>query len=159
MKQDKIKRTLSIVGIILFVIVIGSPDSPYLKRWWVIPRNRFFNIYLHHIIRSDDDRAAHSHPWINLSIILTSGYDELVPMEGHYPFQLVRFRREPGAVLFRWPSAFHRLEISDPRYTAWTLFLTGPVVRQWFFACPQGLVHWKVFTSPADKGQIGRGCD
>src|SRR5690606_32105599 len=28
-------------------VIIGGAHDPYLKRWWVIPRNRFFNIYLH----------------------------------------------------------------------------------------------------------------
>ena len=27
--------------------VIGGHDDPYMLRWWIIPRNRFFNIYLH----------------------------------------------------------------------------------------------------------------
>ena len=37
--------------------VIGDPADPYLRRWYVIPRNPLFNIYLHQILRSDDDRA------------------------------------------------------------------------------------------------------
>jgi hypothetical protein len=43
--------------------VIGG-DSPYMLRWWIIPRNKFFNIYLHRFLRSDDDRALHDHPWV-----------------------------------------------------------------------------------------------
>jgi len=30
--------------------VIGRAGAPYLERWWVIPRNRWFNIYLHHFL-------------------------------------------------------------------------------------------------------------
>ena len=54
--------------------IIGEPANPYLIRWWVIPRNRWFNIYLHEIRRSDDDRALHDHPWLNCSILLHGGY-------------------------------------------------------------------------------------
>lgn len=36
--------------------IIGGAD-PYMLRWWVIPRNKVFNIYLHRFLRSDDDRA------------------------------------------------------------------------------------------------------
>lgn len=50
--------------------VIGRTGDPYMERWWLIPRNRFFNIYLHRFWRSDDDRALHDHPWVNLSILL-----------------------------------------------------------------------------------------
>lgn len=41
---------------------IGGNANPYLLRWWVIPRNRFFNVYLHKFLRDDDDRALHDHP-------------------------------------------------------------------------------------------------
>ena len=59
--------------------IIGPKDAPYLRRWWIIPRNRLFNIYLHQILRSDDDRALHDHPWINCSIILKGRYMEVTP--------------------------------------------------------------------------------
>lgn len=34
-------------------IIIGENGDDYLHRWYVIPRNRFFNIYLHYFLRSD----------------------------------------------------------------------------------------------------------
>lgn len=40
---------------------IGGHERPYLLRWFIIPRNRFFNIYLHKFLRSDDDRALLDH--------------------------------------------------------------------------------------------------
>jgi hypothetical protein len=57
-------------------LVIGGDANPYLRRWYVIPRNPVFNIYLHEIVRSDEDRALHCHPWINLSILLEGSYVE-----------------------------------------------------------------------------------
>jgi len=56
--------------------VIGPSEMPYLRRWWIIPRNRFFNIYLHQFLHSDDDRALHDHMYINLSILLRGRYIE-----------------------------------------------------------------------------------
>src|SRR3546814_8204117 len=38
-------------------ITIGGEDNPYLRRWYIIPRNRWFNVYLHEFLRDDDDRA------------------------------------------------------------------------------------------------------
>lgn len=129
---------------------IGGRVNPYLRRWWVIPRNQYFNIYLHHFLRSDDDRALHDHPWWNLSIILKGQYLEHVPGK-------VKLRKRFQIVL-RKPTATHRIElISGP---VWTLFLTGPRVREWGFHCPQGWRHWKIFTNPEDNGEtVGRGCD
>jgi hypothetical protein len=56
---------------------VGAARDPYMLRWWVIPRNKVFNIYLHNFMRSDDDEALHDHPWaFNLSIIVHSEYTE-----------------------------------------------------------------------------------
>lgn len=128
---------------------IGTPDKPYMHRWWIIPRNRFFNIYLHHIVRDDDDRALHDHPWVNVSIVLKGGYTEVMPHASKW--------RGRGSIVFRLPKAAHRLELDED--SCWTLFITGPRVREWGFLCPKGWRDWRVFTAPADRGQIGRGCE
>ena len=62
--------------------IIGQSNNPYMQRWWIIPRNRFFNIYLHKIIRSDDDRALHCHPFDSLSILLYNKYIEHTISQG-----------------------------------------------------------------------------
>lgn len=134
---------------------IGSAARPYLHRWWLIPRNRFFNVYLHHILRSDDDRALHDHPWVNLSIILRGCYVEHTVAAGGVHRR--RLRRA-GALKLRGPRAAHRLEIHSPG-GCWTLFVTGPRVRDWGFHCPQGWRPWQEFTDPRDSGAIGRGCE
>lgn len=137
--------------------VIGEPGNPYLIRWWVIPRNRWFNIYLHEIRRSDDDRALHDHPWLNCSILLHGGYFEHRILAGGVE---QRLSRVAGEFAFRRPKAAHRLEVA-PGFAAPTisLFITGPIIRHWGFHCPKaGWRHWQDFTGPAVKGQVGRGC-
>jgi hypothetical protein len=134
--------------------VIGAKDDPYVLRWWIIPRNRFFNIYLHRFLRSDDDRALHDHPWLNVSIILDGAYTEETIAAGG-----VHQRRvyEVGAVKFRGPRSAHRIELhAGP---CWTLFVTGPRVREWGFHCSHGWRPWQKFVSPKNPGEIGRGCE
>lgn len=121
----------------------------YLRRWWVVPRNRLQNVYLHEILHSDDDRALHDHPWENTSLVIAGRYVEHTPDGSSL--------HEAGSVVHRPAETLHRLEILPGEY-AISLFFTGPVVREWGFACPKGWVHWKDFTSPGDKGQVGRGC-
>ncbi len=130
-------------------LVIGDD---YLRRWWVIPRNRAFNVYLHNIRTSDDDRALHDHPWINCSILLDGSYVEHTIPAGGINRRVVR---KAGELVFRMPGAAHRLEIADS--PCWTLFVTGPTWRSWGFHCPRGWVHWRDFTS-ADGKSVGRGC-
>lgn len=134
--------------------IIGGKDNPYILRWWVIPRNRFFNVYLHHILRSDDDRALHDHPWLNVSIVLKGGYEEVTPAGARW--------HGPGSIVFRRAVARHRLVLpvrgGGIRY-CWSLFITGPRIRNWGFHCPQGWVPWQTFVSKTDRGSVGRGCE
>lgn len=135
---------------------IGGIDDPYLFRWWLLPRNGLFNVYLHCFVRSDDDRALHDHPWANCSILLQGEYLEHTIAAGgvHH-----RQHLHEGDLRFRPSGKFaHRVElISGP---CWTLFFTGPRYREWGFHCPeQGWIHWERFTAKDDKGAIGKGCD
>lgn len=125
----------------------------YLRRWWVIPRNKLQNVYLHEINKSDDERAFHDHPWDNTSLLLRGSYIEHTP-EGI-------FERLPGEIIHRPAKALHRLVVPDNAQVL-SLFVTGPVVREWGFDCPQGWRHWKEFTAyeqDGTSGKIGRGCD
>ena len=143
--------------------IIGGADNPYLRRWWVIPRNRWFNVYLHHIHRSDDDRALHDHPWLNCSILLDGAYAEWTIAAGGIEHAAMR---RAGDIKVRLPGAAHRLELpqqyghGDPVLPAISLFITGPRVREWGFHCPHaGWVHWRDFTAGPNGETIGRGCD
>ncbi len=105
------------------------------------------------------DRALHDHPWVSLSIVLKGGFIE------HMPGKVVR--RRASQIVFRRAVHTHRIELFRTGHfslsgavpvPAWTLFITGPRIRKWGFHCPKGWVHWRDFTSPTDKGNIGKGC-
>lgn len=163
-------------------MVIGPSDRPYLLRWYLIPRNRWCNLYLHCFVRDDDDRALHDHPWWFWSLILWGRYSEVVP---HSPRpsdldagviwpQYAEIRRNCLSLAFR--RAEHRHRVVLPRrlvhrqswpqqpiigfdqVPCWTLVLTGRRTREWGFWCPQGWRSWKIFTKPENPGEIGRGC-
>lgn len=129
--------------------VIGSKTDPYLLRWFVVPRNRFANIYLHRILKSDDDRALHDHPWTNASLILAGGYVERTSTTVAH--------RRVGDVVFRRAVTAHRLLVA-PSTPAVSLFVTGPLLRTWGFHCPRGWVPWRDFVDDRDSGNVGRGC-
>lgn len=133
---------------------IGPPGDPYMLRWWVIPRNKYFNIYLHHFLHSDDDRALHDHPWFNVSCILEGEYTEWTIKNGGVNVGTVR---KAGQFKFRSPWSAHRVELHNG--PVWTLFITGPMMRTWGFHCPKGWRKWQDFVDGRDKGAIGRGCD
>ncbi|WP_141564272.1 hypothetical protein [Mycolicibacterium palauense] len=140
------------------VVLMNSSGGAYLRRWHIIPRNKFFNIYLHHFLSSDEDRALHDHPWWFASLVLRGGYWE------HREDGWMRWRR-PGSFAIRRADTAHRVELDTKIVEAkvpgvwktwvdgfvrrdkpaWTLIFTGPKIRSWGFHCPQGWIHWKRF--------------
>lgn len=136
------------------IIGVRTPDfvigDDYLRRWWLVPRNDYCNVYLHEFNRSDDGRALHDHPWANTSFLLIGRYREHTP-EGV-------FARVAGDVVTRGAEALHRIEL-HPGEQAVSLFITGSKVREWGFDCPNGWRHWKDFVDARDSGQVGPGCE
>ena len=127
---------------------IGDPAQPYMLRWYVLPRNKLFNIYLHKILRDDDDRALHDHPWMSVSLLLKGKYTEVTDAG--------RESYSAPAIRLRYSTFSHRIELHGG--TAWTLFFTGPVIRNWGFHCPKGWVRWQDFVDHNDRGNVGKGC-
>ena len=127
-------------------LYIGGKENPYLIRW-VLLRSFGFQLALHKICRSDDDRALHDHVGDNLSIILKGEYTEMPERQVY----------GAGNVVFRKAEKAHRLVLNDGQ-TVWTLWLRWPHRREWGFWCPQGWRHWKQFVDPTNTGKVGPGC-
>ena len=144
---------------------IGGFESPYLIRWYIFPRNHWWNLYLHKFMRDDDDRALHDHPWWFWSFMLRGEYTEYlgedVSNTGMNGFP-IHVRRKAGSLVFR--RAEHRHRVSLPKnpdgtpQPCWTLVLTGPKSRLWGFWCPQGFVPWYDFVEHTATGNTGKGC-
>ena len=135
-------------------VLIGKQDDTYMQRWYVIPRNRFLNIYLHHFLRSDDDRALHDHPWWNASILIEGKYTEHTICAGGVHRHV---EYGTGALKLRNAKYAHRVELTSG--PCWSLFITGPNIREWGFHCPAGWRPWQQFVDSNNSGHIGRGCD
>ena len=105
----------------------------YMHRWlFSMP---WGGIRLHHILRSDNDRHLHDHPWDFVSILLSSGYTEhTVNGSKYWPrFSIIKKKAEDR----------HRLELQNP---IWTLVFTKPKRRDWGFWTENGFVHWRNYT-------------
>lgn len=122
-------------------IIRNDDGVPYMVRRAI--NTRFGGVKLHHILRSDDDRDLHDHPWSFLSIVLKGGYFEHRPaicnahpaFKPHSLDENARARhgvaicywcgiaREhwtrrtwygPGSILWRPAPSIHRLELPEP---------------------------------------------
>ena len=122
--------------------VIGGIENPYMLRWCVLPKNRWFNFYIHLMLRSDDDRAYHDHPWPSLSFMMQGWYWEDFP-------DLPSKRYSAGDAIFREAKHAHMLRMYEPVVT-W--FFTGPRVRDWGFILFDGSwMPWREFEERNEK--------
>lgn len=120
--------------------IVNAAGDPYMERW--LARTPRGYLRLHHILRSDDDRALHDHPFDFTSLILRGSYVEHVPADLADPAgPTVPRRYGPGSILRRRAQDPHRLEL--PWGPVWTVVRTGPKIREWGFHHPEGWVHWR----------------
>lgn len=154
--------------------LIGGHDDPYLARWFITPWSGLYRdipessktlrqklvsrlpgVYLHEFYHSDDDRALHDHPWVNVSLVLQGQYHEHTIRAGGIN---VRQLRRAGSMVFRRASAAHRVELINDQPCR-SLFFFGFRRRHWGFHCAErGWVPWREFVSPDDRGAVGKGC-
>ena len=128
----------------------------YMRRYWLVKptghgehsderdmtRNQW-GARVHWILKSDDDRALHDHPFDSISIVLKGGYWE-------HRKDGSRKWCGPGTIIRRKAEDAHRLELRVDHGWAWvehvpcwSLFITGPWRRDWGFHTGYGWVYWR----------------
>ncbi len=166
---------------------IRDNGTERMDRWYILPRNRWLNVYLHKLVQNDPT-ALHDHPWWNVSIVLKEGYWEDVPNDPFGPTEVGQWaceasknysahlremkatryqpdkchaiRRRAGSIVFRRAADAHRLRLSPlTQAPSWSLFITGPVRRKWGFWCKQGWVPFDQYVrKTGDGNDTGAGC-
>lgn len=121
--------------------------------WWRRPLARLLQAFdvavrVHEILRSDDGRDPHDHPWPYLAVILRGGYIEeryndagqLVSMKWH----------GPGSILWRPANSWHRLTLPIDSVTT-TLFITGGYSNGWGFNVNGVKIPYKTYLDLENK--------
>lgn len=108
----------------------------YMNRWWIGEGRR---ARIHEILRSDNDRHLHDHPWDYTTVILRGGY-----IEQHTDGSGLWC--PAGTVLNRKAEDAHRLVL--PSGPVLTLFVMGPWKQQWGFLTENGKVDWRTYFGP-----------
>lgn len=124
--------------------VIGDPAQPYLLRWHLIPENRYCNVFLHCILKDDEDAVLHDHPWEFLTLLVKGAYREITfasPAVAHASrdasaTDMAHHTRHAPAFAMHRARYAHRIDIV--RSPAWTLVITGPTRRPWGFFRKEG---------------------
>lgn len=146
----------------------------YMSRWWVFNpyptssqnRRRWnlpISIRVHHIVRPDDDRAMHDHPWNARTIILRGWYVEKRPSDlekaglsdqtigvineaieaGKYQVAEY-FTRRPGDTATLRVGEYHTItDVSEGG--VYTLFISGKWRADWGFLVNGVKVWWRTY--------------
>lgn len=145
---DRLLRFLGVKYVNIFGINLDGTENDqdlYLRRYYVYRGKRRPHIYLHHIVRSDYERACHDHPWDFTSLILTGGYREhiatVLPLDNRVEEVYLSYRdKHAGSIVSHTCTDLHRLELKKPM---WTLVFTGHRKRDWGFQTPdKGWIKW-----------------
>ncbi len=116
----------------------------YMHRW--ILRSPWGTLRLHHILRSDEDRHLHDHPFDFTSFLFSGGYTEVAPADeptaGH-PVLIQDSKHWPRFSIIRKKAEHaHRLILTEP---VWTFVVSGPKRRSWGFHTEQGWVNHREY--------------
>ncbi len=139
-------------GLTKRVITDISGQSEYLVRWslW-LPFG--LSLKLHKIVREDDDRCAHDHPWWFLRIILWGGYLEACGTDNHLVHRKPWRPWAPWRIYF-CPRSFRHRILELPEGVSWTLLLCGPNQVTWGFYTTRGWMLWETFVYAARSKRI-----
>ncbi len=94
---------------------------------------KWFGIYKHIIMRADEDKHEHDHPWDFLSFILEGSYSEFVDSK---LFIRNRFSLKVNDAEFH-----HKLaNVMGPNKRCVTFVITGPRRRNWGYKTSKGWI-------------------
>lgn len=142
----------------------GSLTVEYLRRFYLF-RSKWFglnfgDLYLHHILRGDDDRLPHDHPWNFRTFVLKGQYrEEIYDYEGDFS-NLTRVRRpdrivKAGQYLFRRAEHIHQVKLDGRNGGAWTLLFAGKYRRDWHFIDEDKAILWRDFLGVPPDVDVG----
>lgn len=137
--------------------IVSKEGKVHFRRWRILA-TPWFNIYIHNILRSDEDADPHDHPWSFLSIILWGGYMEawLGAYEDwryHEGQALRNSRRSPGTMVYHHAKDFHKITLLKD--SAWTLVFTfGKRRPSWGYQTRHGWIDHKAYRQLKNEGKL-----
>lgn len=128
--------------------VIRCERGDYLHRWFLVPQNRWVNVYVHRFVGSDDPPALHNHPWRFLSLVLSGAYLDVTEHGAQW--------RGPGSLVYRPAHHRHRVQLirdaEGRERRCVSVVVTGAHQQTWGFFCPRSegrwrFIPWREFTA------------
>lgn len=133
----------------------------YMNRWWLFnaygfdlnqsentrhekPIKFLPSIRIHHILRADEARDLHDHPWDARTIILNGWYRETRLVDGPPGGEEVEYLRKRGDTAALNYGEYHTISEVSPG-GVWTLFMTWDYIGTWGFLVNGKKVPWRQY--------------
>ncbi|MBF6037759.1 hypothetical protein H8F22_02610 [Pseudomonas sp. P154a] len=131
-------------------IMSADGTEMYMGRWWLFnPYSRTthkpalwwfpWSFRIHHIMRPDEDRDLHDHPWNARTIILRGFYKE---QRRHSRHGDIDYWRESGDTASLNHGEYHQIDEVSPGGVI-TLFITSKWCGEWGFLVNGVKVDWR----------------
>jgi len=136
------------------VILDRDGKEPYMIRYYLWRKGgegKGANLFLHKILKSDEDEHLHDHKWPFKTFILKGSYIEEVyshtefdKNENSKKIVTRKIPKKRFSYISRKNTHYHKLEIPNDEPT-WTLFWHGKSTKSWGFLTNEGSIDWKEY--------------
>jgi hypothetical protein len=145
----------------LFLVkeIVSKDGELHFRRYRLFSTSRG-SIYLHHILKSDEDAHLHDHPWHFTSFILKGSYQEqctLHPTHRYtytsvYSAKPAEIGHKPRRHILHHAQDAHSLTLLTP--AVWTLVFTWGRPRLWGYQTSQGWIDFETYRQLKRTGQL-----
>lgn len=148
----KIIRTLFLVK-----EIVSKEGVVHFRRYRLL-RTPWFNIYIHNILKSDEDSDPHDHPWGFIAFMFWGSYlEEWLGAYEDYRYwagaELRQDIRSFGSVYYHPAKDFHKITLKSP--SVWTLvFASGRKRPGWGYQTRHGWINFRDYRQLKNEGKL-----
>jgi hypothetical protein len=142
---------ISLIRFFFLVKEIVSKEGVVHFRRYRLISTRWFSLYIHQILKSDEDKHFHDHPWSFKSLLLKGSYEEWFRCPPKFDATFYR-RYKTGEVVKHPAEDAHSLTLVTPE--VWTLVLTTGHDRVWGYQTEKGWIDFKTYRQLKNEGKL-----
>jgi hypothetical protein len=141
--------------------IVSKEGKVHFRRYRLLA-TPWFNIYIHQILKSDEEAHMHDHPWHFQSYIIKGSYaekwteypDHLYAFESVWSSKPAMEGLAPRRVIRHHARDAHKITLLTP--DVWTFVITWGRKRLWGYQTEQGWIDFKTYRELKDEGRIRR---